>query len=28
MKQLLRARPAMPGWMGDVILKIGSIHNG
>lgn len=28
MKQLLQARPAMPGWMGDVILKIGSAHNG
>lgn len=28
MKQLLQARPAMPGWMGDVILKIGSVHNG
>lgn len=28
MKQLLQARPAMPGWMGDVILKIGSLHNG
>lgn len=28
MKQLLQARPGMPGWMGDVILKIGSIQNG
>jgi hypothetical protein len=28
MKQLLQARPTMPGWMGDVILKIGSVHNG
>jgi hypothetical protein len=28
MKQLLQARPTMPGWMGDVILKIGSLHNG
>ena len=28
LKQLLKARPSMPGWMGDVILKIGSAHNG
>ncbi|MEP7005202.1 MAG: DUF6088 family protein [Sphingomonas bacterium] len=28
MKQLLQARPSMPGWMGDVILKIGTAHNG
>ena len=28
LKQLLQARPSMPGWMGDVILKIGSAHNG
>lgn len=27
-KQLLQARPTMPGWMGDVILKIGAAHNG
>lgn len=28
MKQLLQARMRMPGWMGDVILKIDNIHNG
>ena len=28
LKQLIQARPSMPGWMGDVILKIGSAHNG
>ncbi|WP_439540139.1 DUF6088 family protein [Sphingomonas sp.] len=28
MKQLLQARPSMPGWMGDVILKIGAVHHG
>ena len=28
LKQLLQARPAMPGWMGDVILKIGTAHDG
>ena len=28
MKQLLEARPSMPGWMGDVILKIGTVLNG
>ena len=28
MKQLLKARPGMPGWMGDVILKISSVHSG
>lgn len=28
LKQLLQARPAMPGWMGDVILKIGTAHLG
>jgi len=28
LKQLLQARPLMPGWMGDVILKIGTAHNG
>lgn len=28
LKQLLQARPSMPGWMGDVILKIGSARNG
>lgn len=26
LKQLLQARPAMPGWMGDVILKIEAAH--
>ena len=26
--QLMRARPAMPGWMGDVILKIGAAIHG
>ncbi|MDB5579053.1 MAG: hypothetical protein JWR80_4229 [Bradyrhizobium sp.] len=28
LKQLLQARPSMPGWMGDVILKIDTAHNG
>lgn len=28
LKQLLQARPSMPGWMGDVILKIDTVHNG
>lgn len=28
LKQLLQARPSMPGWMGDVILKIGGARNG
>lgn len=28
LKQLMQARPSMPGWMGDVILKIGTVHNG
>lgn len=27
-KQLLQARPSMPGWMGDVILKIDGARNG
>lgn len=26
LKQLLQARPTMPGWMGDVILKIEAAH--
>jgi len=26
LKQLLQARPSMPGWMGDVILKIEAAH--
>lgn len=28
MKSLLQARPSMPGWMGDAILKIGTLQNG
>lgn len=28
MRQLLRARPSMPGWMGDVILKIKAAQHG
>lgn len=28
LKQLLQARPSMPGWMGDVILKIDVAHHG
>jgi hypothetical protein len=27
-KALIQGRPAMPGWMGDVILKIGAAHHG
>ena len=25
---LLKGRPQMPGWMGDVVLKIGAAHHG
>jgi hypothetical protein len=28
LKQLLQARPSMPGWMGDVILKLETAHHG
>lgn len=28
LKQLLQARPSMPGWMGDVILKIDIVRGG
>ncbi|BAI95277.1 hypothetical protein GG804_28765 [Sphingomonas histidinilytica] len=28
MRILIQARPAMPGWMGDVVLKIGAARNG
>ncbi len=28
LKQLLQARPSMPGWMGDIILKIDTAHHG
>jgi hypothetical protein len=28
MRMLIQARPEMPGWMGDVVLKIGAAHNG
>jgi hypothetical protein len=28
LRQLLQARPSMPGWTGDVILKIDTAHHG
>jgi hypothetical protein len=28
MKRLIQARPQMPGWMGDIVLKIGAARNG
>ena len=28
MQALIKGRPAMPGWMGDVVLKIGAAHHG
>jgi len=28
MQRLIQARPEMPGWMGDVVLKIGAARNG
>lgn len=28
MKALIKARPKMPGWMGDVVLKIGALRHG
>ena len=28
MQALIKGRPVMPGWMGDVVLKIGAAHHG
>ncbi|MBB5985641.1 hypothetical protein HNP60_001615 [Sphingobium sp. B1D3A] len=28
MKALIASRPQMPGWMGDIVLKIGAAKNG